>query len=250
MSSTPRVALVTGASSGIGKAVVECFVRDGVAVVVCDVSEADGQAVVESLKAEGGKAVFVHCDVTDPGAHVHAVEVTVQTFGRLDIAVNNAGIAGDAAPTADYPIDSWKRVMDVNLNGVFYGMRAQIPAMLKTGGGSIVNIASILGSVGFASAPAYVTAKHGIVGLTQAAALDHATQGIRVNAVGPGFIRTPMLHAMNEDVAVHDALVALHPIGRLGEPNEVAELVCFLASEKASFMTGSYYPVDGGYLAR
>jgi len=250
MSSSLRVALVTGASSGIGKAVVECFVRDGVAVVVADVADAEGQAVVESLKAKGGTAVYVHCDVTSPDAHAHAVDVAVQTFGRIDVAVNNAGIAGDAAPLADYPIDSWKRVMDVNLNSVFYGMRAQITAMLKTGGGSIVNISSILGSVGFAGAPAYVTAKHGIVGLTQSAALDHAPQGIRVNAVGPGFIRTPMLSAMNDDVAVHEALVALHPLGRLGEPNEVAELVCFLASEKASYMTGGYYPVDGGYLAR
>ena len=140
--------------------------------------------------------------------------------------------------------------MRVNLSGVFYGMKYQIAAMLRTGGGSIVNVASILGMVGFATAPAYAATKHGVVGLTHAAALEYAAEGIRINAVGPGFIRTPMIEALDEDPAVHQSLVAAHPMGRLGEADEVAELVAWLASSRSSFVTGSYYPVDGGYLAR
>ncbi|MBW8313338.1 MAG: SDR family oxidoreductase, partial [Hydrogenophaga sp.] len=161
-----------------------------------------------------------------------------------------AGIGGAAAPLADYPLDAWAQVININLNGVFYGMRAQIAAMLLHGGGSIVNVASILGAVGFATASAYTAAKHGVVGLTQAAALEYGAQGVRINAVGPGFIHTPMISGLEDDPAVNALLVAAHPIGRLGRAEEVAELVVWLASERASFVTGSYYPVDGGYLAR
>lgn len=250
MQSTQQVALVTGASSGIGKAIVECYVRDGIAVVAADILDEAGEALIRSVRAAGGVAQYVHCDVSDPAACAHAVDVAMSTYGRLDIAVNNAGISGTMATTAEYDIQDWRRVIDINLSGVFYGMKAQINAMLKNGGGSIVNVSSILGKVAFNTAPAYTAAKHGLLGLTRAAALDHSLQGIRVNVVGPAFIETPMIAGITEDVAMRDMIIGMHPIGRLGKPMEVAELVCFLTSSKASFITGSYYAVDGGYLAR
>ena len=244
------VALVTGASSGIGKAIAEQYVREGTAVVLADVNDVLGRQVEQELRDMGGAVLYVRCDVSNPDDNERAVEVALSEFGRLDVAVNNAGIAGAGAPTADYPIDAWQRVIDVNLSGAFYGMRAQIRAMLAGGGGAIVNVSSILGQVGYAGAPAYTAAKHGLVGLTRAAALDYAAQGIRVNAVGPAFIETPMIANVTQTDAIKNAIVAQHPIGRLGQPHEVAELVCFLTSRKASFITGSYYAVDGGYLAR
>lgn len=245
-----HVAIVTGGASGIGKAVVEEYHRLGMAVIVADVQDDLGREFVATLNETGGKATFVHCDVSSPQEQQHVVDVAMKTYGRLDIAVNNAGIGGEANPTGSYSLDGWHKVININLNGVFFGMRAQIAAMITTGGGSIVNVSSILGAVGFPGAPAYVTAKHGLVGLTKAAALDHALQGIRVNAVGPGFIETPLIADIIEDPAQHTYLTSLHPMGRLGRPEEVAELICFLTSEKASFITGAYYPVDGGYLAR
>lgn len=249
MSSNP-VALVTGASSGIGKATAELFVQNGWNVVIADVNDADGQALAKSLSPDGSRAVYIHCDVSQADHNQSAVNVAVSTFGRLDAAVNNAGIGGDLAPTADYPIDSWNTIIGVNLTGVFYGMKAQIPAMRASGGGAIVNISSILGQVAFQGAPAYVAAKHGLVGLTRAAALDHAAENIRVNVVGPAFIETPMISGVTADPAMAAAIVSMHPIGRLGRPEEVAELILFLASTKASFITGNYYAVDGGFLAR
>lgn len=243
-----KIAIVTGAGSGIGEAIAITFAREGASVVISDVDMDGADRVLNLVKNEGGVGVALKCDVSSQSACEKLVQGTLKEFGRLDIAVNNAGIGGPAALTGEYPIDGWEKVIGINLNGVFYGMRHQIPAMLQTGGGSIINITSILGSVGFATACAYVSAKHGVNGLTKVAAMEYAQQGIRVNAVGPGFIRTPLLDQMPPEQL--EAIAALHPIGRLGTSQEVAELVLWLATDRSSFVTGSYYPVDGGYLAQ
>ena len=245
-----KVALITGGASGIGRAVALAWAREGAKVVVSDVDRGGGEETAEQVRAAGSEALFVAADVGKPEDCEALVQRAVQKFGRLHIACNNAGIGGAQAPTADYPLDAWAQVIAINLSGVFYGMKYQLPAMLKNGGGAIVNMASILGAVGFAGSPAYSAAKHGVLGLTQATALEYSAQGVRVNAVGPGFIHTPMISALEENQAVNDMLVAAHPIGRLGRAEEVAELVLWLSSSKASFVTGAYYPVDGGYLAR
>ena len=243
-----KIALVTGAGSGIGEATARRFARDGVKAILADTDAAGAARVLALVEREGGKGFVVKTDVSKPAECERLVSETVKRYGRLDIAVNNAGIGGPAAPVGEYPIDGWDRVIAINLSGVFYGMRYQIPAMLKNGGGSIVNIASILGKVGFPLSSAYVSAKHGVVGLTENAALEYATQGIRVNAVGPGFIRTPLLDK-NLSEEQMKGIAAMHPMQRLGTASEVAELILWLASDRSSFVTGSYYNVDGGYLA-
>jgi NAD(P)-dependent dehydrogenase (short-subunit alcohol dehydrogenase family) len=245
-----KVALVTGASSGIGRAVALAYAREGACVVVSDVDAAGGAETVALVRQAGGKASFFAADVADPAACAALAQHAVDTYGRLDVACNNAGIGGEQNPTADYSLESWQRVLAINLSGVFYCMKYQIPAMLAAGGGSVVNMASILGRVAFADSVAYVAAKHGVLGLTKTAAVEYAPKGVRVNAVGPAFIRTPLIAALEQNPEAYSALVGLHPIGRLGTSEEVAELVLWLSSEKASFVTGSYYPVDGGYLAR
>ena len=243
-----KVAIITGAGSGIGKATAELFAREGAKVVVSDISEKKGQAVVEEIKKSGGEAFFVKADSSKAEDNEALVKQAIEKYGSLDIAVNNAGIGGPFGPTGEYPLDGWQKVIDINLSGVFYGLRYQIPAMEKKGG-SIINIASILGHTGTKMSPAYVASKHGVVGLTRAAALEYADKKVRINAVGPGYIKTPLV--MNSlDADALDSLVALHPIGRLGEPREIAEMLLWLASSKSSFVTGAYYPVDGGYLAQ
>ena len=243
-----KVAIITGAGSGIGRACAQQFAREGAKVVISDIDDKGSAETLALVEGARGTAIVVRCDTSQAGECEALVAATVKAFGALHIAVNNAGIGGPQAFTADYPVDGWDKVIAINLNGVFYGMKYQIPAMIASGGGSIVNMASILGSVAFRGAPAYVAAKHGVLGLTQNAAVEYAPQKIRVNSVGPAFIKTPLLNALTPEIM--QLLVGMHPIGRLGESPEVAELVTWLSSDKASFVTGSYYPVDGGYLAQ
>ncbi|MFY0253272.1 SDR family NAD(P)-dependent oxidoreductase [Chitinophaga sp. 30R24] len=244
-----KVALVTGGSSGIGKCVAELYAKHGASVVLSDIDEEGGNSVANGIKNQGGKAIFIKSDTSNAADCEQLVATTLAEFKQLDIACNNAGIGGTSALTGEYQLEDWKKVIDINLNGVFYGMRYQLPVMEKAGGGVIVNMASILGAVAFAGSCAYVSAKHAIVGLTQTAAVEYAMKGIRINAVGPGFIDTPLLtkHLSQQEM---QALVGLHPIGRLGKPEEVAELVLWLSTPLSSFVTGSYYPIDGAYLAR
>ena len=244
-----KVALVTGAGSGIGAAIARQLARGGAKVVVADLDRGHAEDVAGEIVAAGGVAIAAQVDVADAIEVEALVELTKRTYGGLHLAVNNAGIGGPSAPTGDYPLEGWHRVLNVNLNGVFYGLRYEIPAILASGGGAIVNMASILGTLGFAQAPAYVAAKHGMVGLTKTAAIEYAKHGIRINSVGPGFIDTPLL-SNNLDAAALGYVTGLHPIGRLGTSDEVAALTCFLLSDAASFITGSYHLVDGGYSAQ
>lgn len=243
-----KIAIVTGGGSGIGEAISLLFASEGAKVVVSDIDEKNGNRVVSDIKSKNGEALFVKTDTSIPDDNKRLVEETVKKYGGLHIAVNNAGIGGPSAPVGEYPIGGWNKVIAINLSGVFYGMRYQIPAMLKNGGGSIINAASILGTVGFANSSAYVAAKHGVVGLTKNAAIEYAQKNIRLNSIGPGFIRTPLVEkSLDEDTLKF--LETKHPIGRLGESIEVAELALWLASSKSSFVTGSYYTIDGGYTA-
>lgn len=244
-----KVALITGAGSGIGESTAILFAQEGAKVVLTDLNSDAISAVAERIVADGGKAHAMTADVSNPKDSERSVNAALEQFGRLDVAVNNAGIAGPAQAIGAYDIEAWNKVIAVNLSGVFYGMRYQIPVMEKIGGGSIINVTSILGQVGFAMSSAYVAAKHGIVGLTKNGALEYAAKGIRVNAVGPAFIKTPLLD-QNLSEAQMQQIAAMHPIGRLGKPEEVAELFLFLAGSKSAFINGAYYAIDGGYLAQ
>lgn len=245
-----KVALVTGAGSGIGRATAVAFAREGAQVVVSDIMVQGGEETVHLIQQAGGKAIFVKTDVSK-AAEVEAMVVqAVSTYGRLDYACNNAGIGGPLLFTADYSEADWNRVIGINLTGVWLCMKYEIQQMLKNNGGVIVNMASILGLVGFAGSPAYVAAKHGIVGLTKTAAIEYATQNIRVAAVCPAFIQTPMVEQGITDPAAMRQIEAMHPMRRLGKPDEVAEMVIWVCSDRASFVTGCPLLVDGGYVAQ
>lgn len=243
-----KIAIVTGAGSGIGRAVALSYASAGAKVVVSDIAESGGNETVSQIILTGGDATFVRADTSSAAENEALVAETVKRYGGLHIACNNAGVGGMQADTGECTPEEWSRVIGVNLSGVFYGMRCQLPAMLAAGTGAIVNMASILSQVGFRGHSPYVAAKHGLIGLTRTAALEYAARHIRINAVGPAFIQTPLLKELPQEML--DGLASLHPIGRVGEASEVAELVLWLSSDKASFVTGSYYPVDGGYLAQ
>ena len=246
---TNKVALVTGAGSGIGQATAIAFAREGASVIIADLTPAHGEQTLHLIEEFGGKAALIQCDVSQPREIEAMINFAVGHYGRLDYAFNNAGIEGTMALTADYPEESWNKVIAVNLTGVFLCMKYQIQQMLKVGGGAIVNNSSILGLIGIPTAAAYTAAKHGVIGLTQTAANEYAAQGIRINAVCPGYIKTPMLTRAgvldNQEALAH--AVALHPIHRLGEPEEISAPVLWLCSDEAAFVTGIAMPVDGGY---
>ncbi|MFF2371551.1 SDR family NAD(P)-dependent oxidoreductase [Agromyces sp. NPDC058110] len=242
-----RSAIVTGAGSGLGRATALLLAANGASVLVNDVDPDKANAVVDEIRAAGGIAEASSGDASDAAWIASSIE-QANALAPLRIAVDNAGIGGAAAPIGDYPDDSWEAVIELNVNATFRNLKAQLPAIAANGGGSAVVMSSVFGTVAFPAQSAYVTSKHALVGLTKTAAAEYAPAGVRVNAVGPAFIKTPMLTAHADDALV-EFLTTKHPIGRLGEPEEVAALVAFLASDAASFITGSTHVIDGGYAA-
>lgn len=241
-----RVAFITGGASGLGRAAAQQLVAAGASVVIADVQHDAARALVVEL---GGRVVSSPCDVRDEHAIEHAIAMTVDHFGRLDIAINAAGIGGPEVRTAEYDPAEWERVIDINLNGVWRCMRHQIPAMLASGGGAIVNIASVAGLIGFPRHPAYAASKHGVVGLTKTAALEYGRKGIRINALCPGFTLTPMVQHMIDAGLPAETLAARVPLGRLGTAEEVAATVLYLCSSASAFMSGHALAIDGGLTA-
>lgn len=248
-----KVALVTGGTSGIGSATALAFAREGAKVVISGRREKEGNDVVRQIKEKGGEAVFVKTDVSNEADVAALMTKTLSSYGRLDAAFNNAGIEGETGKqTHEQSKENYRQVMDINVLGVLLAMKHQIPVMLKNGGGSIVNNASVGGLVGFPGAGVYVASKHAVIGLTKTAALEYAAQRVRVNAVSPGAIVTPMLDRFTGGAGseFQKALEGMHPIGRLGRAEEIAEAVLWLCSEQASFVTGQSLAVDGGFTAK
>lgn len=249
-----KVALITGGATGIGRATALAFAREGAKVVVADVNAREGQETVRLIRASGGDGRFVAADVSQSADWTRLIDETVREFDRIDVLFNNAGIEGQSAPTADYSEESFDKVIAINLKGVWLGMKSVLPQMLRQHGGVIINNASILGLVGFASAIAYTAAKHAVLGMTKVAALEYAAQGLRINAVCPGFVKTPMvergLAQLGDPQELMTQMAQLHAVGRMGEPDEIAGVVLFLASDDASFVTGAAVLADGGYTAR
>jgi NAD(P)-dependent dehydrogenase (short-subunit alcohol dehydrogenase family) len=247
-----NVALVTGCSSGIGKDSALAFAQKGAKVALAARRVSEGQEVVERIKEIGGDAIFVPTDVSKPLEVEALINECIATYGRLDYAFNNAGIEGSQyIPTADYTEETWNDVININLKGVWLSMKYEIPQILKQGKGAIVNMSSVAGLAGSLIGCAYIASKHGVIGLTKAAALEYADQGVRVNAVCPAVIQTPMADRLyNGDAEIENRLTALHPMGRVGTPQEVADAVVWLCSESASFVTGHSMAIDGGFLAK
>ena len=248
---TGKVAIITGAASGIGEATAKLFAKEGASLVLADWQKERGETVAKAIRETAPTAAFLKTDVSKPEDVQAMIRVAVQEYGRLDIIFNNAGIEGEMnKPTADCTLENWHRVIGINLSGVFFGMKYAIPEMLKTGGGSIINTASVAGLVGFAGIPAYCAAKGGVVQLSKCAAIEYAKQNIRVNVVCPGIIWTPMVErATGDSEEGRAAFTAIEPVGRLGTAEEVANVALFLASDESSFCTGAPFIVDGGFVA-
>ena len=244
-----RVAFITGGASGLGRAAARQLADQGALVVVADVQRDAAEGVARELTARGTQCIAVACDVRDDSAVEMAVATTVARYGRLDIAINAAGIGGPEVKTADYEPEDWNRVIDVNLNGVWRCMRHEIPAMLTSGGGAIVNVSSVAGLIGFPRHPAYAASKHAVVGLTKTAALEYGRKGLRINALCPGFTLTPMVQQMIDAGLPQDVLTGRVPMGRLGTPEEVAAAALFLCSSAGAFMSGHALAIDGGIVA-
>jgi NAD(P)-dependent dehydrogenase (short-subunit alcohol dehydrogenase family) len=246
-----KVALITGGSSGIGRAAALLFGREGAKVMVADYNAEGGERTTKSIREAGGVAAFHAADVSNPSEVEALIAKVVETYGRIDCAFNNAGIEGQMSNTAECSIENWHRVIAIDLTSVFLCMKFELAQMIKSGAGSIVNTASVAGILGLANAPAYVAAKHGVAGLTKTAALEFAQKGIRVNAVCPGFIRTPMVErVLDRGVFSEEQIFAAEPMHRMGKPEEIAETVLWLCSDASSFVTGLPMPVDGGYAAQ
>ena len=245
-----KVAVITGAGTGIGRATAVAFARAGARVVGAGIDGDRGEETMRLVREAGGEGLFVEADVTRADQVERMVGEAIDRYERLDYAFNNAGIAGESGPAADISEEGWRRVIDVNLTGVWLCMKYEIPRMLEQGGGAIVNCSSVLGLVALANSAPYVASKHALVGLTKSAAIDYAAQGIRINAINPGWIRTPMIdRAIGESDEALAPLVQLEPIGRVGRPEEIGKAVVWLCSDQASFVTGSTIVVDGGWIS-
>ena len=247
-----KVAIISGATGGIGRSAASRFSEEGAKLVLADLNEDAGEALAKEIRELGGDAIFVRTDVAKPHDHERLVEAAMKNFGRLDAAFNNAGVSDGPIPPGfvDYPLELWDRLIAVNLSGVFYAMRAQIPAMLKSGGGSIVNTGSVASQIAFVGVPGYVAAKHGVFGLSKVVALEYGAQGIRCNVIAPGIIETPITAPVLSNPQFREHTASTIPTGRVGRPEEIADMALWLCSDRASYANGACFTVDGGYIAR